>query len=103
MPRGPGALLSAAIRGGACTPAASREADASCRRGPGPQWVPVLSAGDVFQLPLSLRGAGLLPGPGAAAAGGRRRHPTHVHSQGKGLGLPRNTDSSSGPRLLHAV
>lgn len=51
-------------------PSWSSEGGGSCRRGCAPQWVLVLSAGDVLQLPLPLRGAGLLPGPGAAAAGG---------------------------------
>lgn len=73
------------------------------QEGLGPQRVLVLSAGDVLQLPLPLCGAGLLPGPGAAAAGGHRRHPTHVHSQGKGHRLLGNTDSSAGPHLFHAV
>lgn len=50
---------------------------------PAPRWVPVFSAGDVLQLPLPLRGAGLLPGPGAAAARRHRRHPAHVHAQGR--------------------
>lgn len=63
-------MLSAAIRGGSYTPAVSGEGNASCRRGSAPRWVPVLSAGDVFQLPLPLCGAGLLPGPGATAARG---------------------------------
>lgn len=87
-PRGPGALLSVAIRRGPCAPAVSREQGASCTRGSAPHRVPVLSAGDVFQLPLPLRGAGLLPGPRAAASRGRRWHPAHVHSQGKGLEAP---------------
>lgn len=95
--------FSTAIRGGSCTPAGSREGGASCRRGCAPQWVPVLSAGDVLQLPLPLRGAGLLPGPGAAAAGSHRWHPTHVHSQGKGRRLLGNMDRSAGPHLFRAV
>lgn len=49
---------------------------------------PFLSAGDVFQLPLPLCGAGLLPGPGAAASRSCRWHPAHVHAQGNGLGAP---------------
>lgn len=97
VPRGPGALLSAAIRGGSCAPAVSREPGASCTRGSAPHRVPVLSAGDVFQLPLPLRGAGLLPGPGAAASRGRRWHPAYVHSQGKGLGAPTAPLSWSAP------
>lgn len=84
-------------------PSWSSEGGGSCRRGCAPQWVLVLSAGDVLQLPLPLRGAGLLPGPGAAAAGGHRWHPTHVHSQGKGHRLLGNMDSSAGPHLFHAV
>lgn len=88
MPRGPRALLSVAIRRGSCAPAVSREGGISCTRGSAPWWVLLLSAGDVFQLPLPLRGAGLLPGPGAAASRGRRWDPAHVHAQGKGLGAP---------------
>ena len=99
---GPGALLSTAIRGGSCTPAgAARGVPAA--GGAVPHSGSLFSPGDVLQLPLPLRGAGLLLGPGAAAAGGHRRHPTHVHSQGKGHRLLGNTDSSAGPHLFHAV
>ena len=38
------------------------------------------SLGDVLQLPVSLRGALLLPGARADAEGLRGRHRPHVHS-----------------------
>lgn len=65
------------------------------QEGPAPRWVPVFSAGDVLQLPLPLRGVGLLPGPGAAAARGRGWHPAHVHSQGRAWGTHSSTSRSA--------
>lgn len=42
-----------------------------------------LAPGDVFQLTLPLRGAGLLPGAGTSAARGGGWDHAHVHTQGK--------------------
>ncbi|XP_064359695.1 orphan sodium- and chloride-dependent neurotransmitter transporter NTT5 isoform X1 [Dromaius novaehollandiae] len=74
-------------RGGA---AACPGRGAAGRLGPGRRLParghPVLRQGAVLQHALPLRGAALLPGAGAAAGGGPRGRPHHVHPQGVGVG-----------------
>lgn len=58
------------IRGGSWGPAVSQEGGCQLQEGLCLTGASVFSAGHVFQLPLPLRGVGLLPGSGAAAARG---------------------------------